>query len=171
MNLAAFNKDCFFALFSGETVPDLDICLQLEECLELLLNNFRLLSYIQPEKLWIAGFSNILANISQRLPQYNHRLIDAIVTLILTVEEQEQSSRSRRYNKLRDVVMIKGSPAETVRRVLKDKSPEYYRLSDIENYFLEKMKEVSSLIGNQLFTQTQQCETQTRQYLMDKFKA
>lgn len=171
MNLALLNPSFFFSFFSGKNVYELDLVLDFDKMLELLIENFRFLSYIEPEKLWTAAFTNILVELCKRNDLRSvHLITDAIVSLILTVQEQEGSRSRRRYKQLRDIVMIKNSPAEVTRREIKRKGPAYDSLKDVEAAFLDKFKIIANHLGDTLYAQTRQCEEQTTTYLNQKFK-
>lgn len=171
MTIAVHNISFFMEFFSNPSLTEDQNINPLVKIIELFIDYFRRIDYIQPEKLWLYGFSQILTSTCMNYPQFISDILDACVTLLLIIDEQECSSRSYRYKEKKGVVMIKGSPAEVKRTLLKKGGPRYMELKDLEGFFFMKLKETNQIIGGeQLYHKIQSAEEQTSSFLNKRYQ-
>lgn len=171
MTIAAYNISFFIDFFNNSSLIENQNINPMVKIMEIFIDNFRRLDYIQPEKLWLYGFSQILASICSNYPQFISDILDACVALLLTIDEQECSSRRNKYKERKGIVMIKGSPAEVKRSLLKKQGPKYMDLKDLEGHFFIKLRETNQIIGGeQLYQKIQSSEEQTRKFLNKRYQ-
>lgn len=109
-------------LNSPQTSIDPEAPLPLQRLISRLITVARYLEAIEPEKLWICGFSALFSEALQNeiLDPFIPQIADIVVSLILTLRTHTKDTASRkRYTEHSDVITIKGSTVDNLRYKLK----------------------------------------------------
>lgn len=96
------------------------------------------------------GFICIIPSVSINYKDLLPALIDRCVSLILKIQSQENSSRSYLYKEKKSTMMIKGSNADMKRKELKKAMPYALSILQLEDHFIESLKQIPNDIINSL---------------------
>jgi hypothetical protein len=98
------------------------------------------LEYIEPEKVWACGFSALFASQNQSTTQFTPHILDAIAALIIDLKKKTKTPQSRKSaTEHSDVITIKGSTVDGLRRKLKQEDISKAHMSTIEEFVVQNV--------------------------------
>lgn len=174
MQILLKNPPFFFEFVSDPSLNmrngtdlDTEAPLPLIRLVSRFLDIWRLLDFIEPEKVWAAGFSVLFASLNPNISHMFPQLVDACVSLLLTLRKQTKTVELRkRYTEHSDVITIKGSTVDVLRDKLKSADISKAPPNDVEDFAMNNIVSTLQSQGPEFEQQVAAAvEVQTRTFL------